>query len=215
MSSFNADIIFKDFEFEREMRNSSYTEKSRHANNLWDEFIRSLSQSDVEIAIKSRNFAAGIKYKHPGLEGAEYFLHPLRVGSIGGLINSADKLISAQVGLLHNIYEVTELERSKIVELFGSTIDSVLWKLTINRKLQSEKEYLETYYGEIAALPQNLGLIKVLDKIDNLFLLGITAAPDVKESYLREVNEYLRPLCEKVAPKMINTLNKIIEHVRY
>ena len=215
MSSFNIDEFFEDFEFERKIRNSSYTEKSSHANNLWDELIRSLNQSDVEIAIKSRNFAAAIKYKHPGLETAEYFLHPLRVGSIGGLISSENKLIAAQVGLLHNIYEVTELERSKIVEFFGSTIDSVLWKLTINRKLQSEKEYLETYYGEIAALPQNLGLIKVLDKIDNLFLLNVTAAPDVKESYLHEVNEYLRPLCEIVAPNMSNTLNKIIEHVRY
>ena len=215
MNSLNLDQYVKSFAFESKIRNANYAEKSHHANNLWDKLISGLNQRDIEFAVEARKFAATINYRHAGLEPAEYFLHPLRVGSLGGLINSENKLISAQVGLLHNIYEVTDLDRSEIVDSFGPTVDSVLSKLTINRKRQSDTEYLGNYYDEIAALPQNLGIIKVLDKVDNLYLLNVTASPAIKEKYLHEVDEYLRPLCEKVAPYLSNALNKIIEHVRY
>jgi (p)ppGpp synthase/HD superfamily hydrolase len=215
MNSLNHDQYINSFEFESRIRNSNYAEKSHHANNLWDKLISGLDQRDIEFAVEARKFAATINYRHPGLEPAEYFLHPLRVGSLGGLINSENKLISVQVGLLHNIYEVTDLDRSQIVDLFGLTVDSVLSKLTIDRKRQPDTGYLGNYYDEITALPQNLGLIKVLDKIDNLYLLNVTASPSIKEKYLQEVDGYLRPLCEKVAPYLSNTLNKIIERVRY
>ncbi len=197
------------------MRNNADGLKVSHAQSLWTKFSSSLNNNDISEISNVRFFAENLTYVHIGLDSSEYFLHPLRVGALAGFSSPQKKVLNATVGLLHNVYEVTSVSQIDIMKNFSASVNDAVLKLTINRELQSNNAYLEEYYSEINNLPFNLGMIKVLDKIDNLFLLDITATPDVKESYLHEVNEYLRPLCEKVAPKMSNTLNKIIEHVRY
>jgi len=205
----------KSFTFESKIRNGAFSEKNKHANRLWKELINVLNDSQIKIVNDTKFLAENIDYRHAGLSPAEYFLHAFRVGSLGGLLNIENRVLATQVGLLHNVYEVTELDRSFIAKHFGLTIDLALHKLTINRKLQTNLEYLSIYYNDIAKLPQNLGIIKIIDKIDNLYSLNITASAIVKERYMHEIDKFLLPLCKTIAPFLLDTLNQAIGHIEY
>jgi len=86
-------------------------------------------------------------------------------------------------------------------------------KLTINREFQLNNAYLEEYYSEINNLPFNLGMIKVLDKIDNLYTLESTATPVQKMKYMEEIRNFVVPLCDNVSPHLSETLKSIVLHL--
>jgi hypothetical protein len=71
------------------------------------------------------------------------------------------------------------------------------------------------YYEGIYNLPFNSGVVKVLDKLDNLYSLNETATPEIKENYLLEIDEYIVPLCKKVAPHILPTLSDTINKVKF
>ena len=60
----------------------------QYVNDLWEKLTKTLSDKEVTQVTATRKFAEAIKYTHSGLSPSEYFLHPLRVGSIAGIIIS-------------------------------------------------------------------------------------------------------------------------------
>jgi len=204
---------FLEFSLESEIRIANYKSQISHAEKLWDVLLSLLARDDAKLATETKDFAANIGYNHPGLTASQYFLHPFRVGALSGIENPSDRVNSTMVGLLHNILEVGTLPRSEIEKKFGAIFVNVLETLTIDRKLQNNKIYLEGYYAQIAELPGNLGVIKVIDKLDNLYSLHRTATPSVKVTYMLEVNNFLVPLCEKVSPHLTNTLKGVVDAI--
>jgi (p)ppGpp synthase/HD superfamily hydrolase len=184
--------------------------QSLYVQALWDDALAILQPEERIRAESALSFARSLTYHHPGLKSREYLLHPMRVASLSCLFNENHKLASIQAGLLHNVYEVAHIERELIAKLYGSEIESVLYTLKIDRERQADRLYLTSYYDSISLLPYNLGIIKVLDKIDNIYTLNLTANTTVKGLYLGEVSDFVIPLCEKVAPFLVSALGNMV-----
>jgi (p)ppGpp synthase/HD superfamily hydrolase len=157
------------------------------------------------------DFAQNVGFQHDGMPSDEYLLHPIRVAALSGLFNREYINLSIQVGLLHNVYELAKIERSEIVYKYGNAVDSALSTLRIDRSKQRNNEYLQNYYTSIGNLPNNLGLVKVIDKLDNLYTLDSTSTKEMKKLYLREVKMFVVPLCNKVSPFLDSPLRELIK----
>ena len=208
------DELFLDFVFENSIRSPESDLRFHYVNELWEKLTKTLNNEEVIQVTSTKKFAESIKYTHSGLSPSEYFLHPLRVGSISGIANPAASVMSSQIGLLHNVYEVTSMKSIEISKKFGKEVDYVISSLTINRKLQSNLTYLTDYYGVIASLPYKLGIVKVIDKLDNLFTLNNTASGEIKEKYLQEITNFVIPLCDFVSPPLSKLLNNVTKWVK-
>lgn len=206
--------LFMDFNYEKMHRSADYNSNFGHAQNLWQSLLKSLTKAERVEAINVRQLAENLKYKHAGLGSKEYFLHPLRVGSIAGIANPEKNILNVQIGMLHNIYEVTDLQKSDVLKIADSEVEKIIAGLTIDRKLQFDSGYLIEYYGTISSFPYKLGIIKVIDKIDNLFTLNTTASSEVKDRYLQEIADYVVPLCDLVSPQLSKLIRNIAEWVR-
>ena len=204
-----------DFNYEKTHRGVDYNSSFSHAQNLWQVLLKSLTKAECVQATNIRQLAENLEYKHAGLGSKEYFLHPLRVGSIAGMANPQKNILSVQIGVLHNIYEVTDLQKSDVLKIVDSGVEKIIAGLTINRKLQFDSGYLIDYYGTISSFPYKLGIIKVIDKIDNLFTLNTTASSEIKDRYLQEIADYVVPLCDSVSPQLSKLIRNIAEWVRF
>lgn len=205
--------VLLDFDYEKKFRDKGNSLRISHAESLWNKFCGTLSQNDMVEVNKVRIFAENLDYTHIGLKSNEYFLHPLRVGAIAGLTSLSKSVLISTIGLLHNVYEVTSVSQSEISKSFGSYVNEAVFKLKINRGLQSNNSYLIEYYSEIKSLPFNLGMIKVVDKIDNLYSLDSTATLSQKSKYLDEIKNFVIPLCDSVSPHLSVTLRSIAAHL--
>ena len=132
---------------------------------------------------------------------------------MGGLLSSNNEVNIAKIGLLHNVYEVGEVEPTTIIEKFGSDTDLALKTLKVDRARQSNHEYLSSYYKAIEQLQGGIGIIKVVDKIDNLYTINLTASHETRINYLIEIEEFVVPLCEKVSPQLTPILLDVIRQV--
>jgi hypothetical protein len=54
-------------------------------------------------------------------------------------------------------------------------------------------------------------MIKVIDKIDNLYSLNITASKAEGVNYLSEAKNYVVPLCDFLCPQISETLIDILQ----
>ena len=213
MTSSGKMSVLDDFLLQREVRAGDIINKSKHSEKLWINLCNNLSLNEVKEIEDTRRFAENLKYVHPGLDSKEYIIHPIRVGSLGGLFSSSNKVNIAKIGLLHNVYEVGVVEPITIIEKFGLGIDLALKTLKVDRVRQLNHDYLSSYYKAIEQLQGGIGIIKVVDKIDNLYTINQTASHGTRVNYLIEIEEFVVPLCEKVSPQLSPILLDIIRQV--
>jgi hypothetical protein len=102
------------------------------------------------------------------------------------------------------------VEPTTIIEQFGQGVHLALETLKVDRDRQPNLQYLSDYYDAIAQLPNGLGIIKVVDKIDNLYTLNLTASSETRLRYLSEIEKFVVPLCEDVSPQISQILLNII-----
>jgi len=210
MYLFDKNTTLGDYHNERDIRVGDMDAKKTHAEQLWTKLCGVLSFDEKIEVEKTRAFAESLHYVHPGLDSKSYLIHPIRVATLSGLLTTQDKILTAKVGLLHNVYEVSEVEPETIIEKFGQDIHLALETLKVDRERQSNLEYLSEYYNAIAQLPNGLGIVKVIDKIDNLYSLNLTATSENRRRYLTEIEKFIVPLCKEVCPQISRTLLDII-----
>ena len=199
------------FEFGKSVRSGDLTSRTSYAYLIWNRLLENLTPLDLIQAKEVLDFAQNVGFQHDGMPSDEYLLHPIRVAALSGLFNREYINLSIQVGLLHNVYELAKIERSEIVYKYGNAVDSALSTLRIDRSKQRNNEYLQNYYTSIGNLPNNLGLVKVIDKLDNLYTLDSTSTKEMKKLYLREVKMFVVPLCNKVSPFLDSPLRELIK----
>ena len=66
--------------------------------------------------------------------------------------------------------------------------------LTVNRKNELKKNYKKNYYKNIKKANKNVIITKILDKLDNLYLLKMNKNLKIKKRYLKEIEDFLMPL---------------------
>lgn len=158
-------------------------------------------------------FAAAVDYHHPGLSPASYLAHPVRVVDLALRVTAPPDVQAGVLSLLHNLYEVSAIGPTVVAEHFGEAIADAISTLTVNREDPS-RAYVERYYAGIAAAPAFVRVVKVLDKLDNLFLLHLNPDAAVKRQYLDDVAEFVVPLAQSCVPALVPYLEALVTECR-
>jgi (p)ppGpp synthase/HD superfamily hydrolase len=183
-----------------------------HSNQLYSMACKFLNKYQKIKIDKAYSFAKKIKYKHGNMSPEIYFAHPKRVSALSMLLYDNNNIDAAILGLIHNVFELTSRDEKEISLLFGSKISKQAFVLTVDRQFQWDRDYKKEYYEKISSGPIESSVIKVLDKVDNLFILGTNPDSEIKYRYLKEIEDYIVPMTSKSIPSLSNYLERLIEY---
>lgn len=198
---------------ERQKRLESRRREGAEAPQVFAAAIRSLSGAGAERLADAYAYAAAIEYRHPGLTSASYLAHPVRVMEMSVRLTNPPDVDAGVLSLLHNLYEVSSVEPPDVAARFGRSIADGISALTVNRAEQSAAQ-VAAYYRALADAPVFVRVVKVLDKVDNLFLLGLNADAQVRDAYLTEVETFVAPLAEDALPHFGPYLAELVDDCR-
>lgn len=117
---------------------------------------------------------AGEKHSEQKVPGttANYLLHisnvAMEVLMAYNYEASFDLDTAIQVAILHDTIEDTDTDFEEIAEKFGVSVAKGVQALTKNETLSSKKEMMLDSLERINALPKEIGLVKIADRITNL-----------------------------------------------
>lgn len=194
------------FENERKLRIKQIKINENYLKDFYKFLIQSCDIKSVSSIKYTIGFAQKLKYNHDGLSDSAYFAHPLRVASLALKYNKPFNLDLVKLCILHNIYELCYVESEEVKCNFGIEIDKYISILTVDRKLQWEKSYKEIYYSKIINSGKIPSVVKVLDKLDNIYLIGNNPSEKIRKLYIKEIYEYIIPMANKQIPILEKTL---------
>ena len=211
----NISDILDDIGLERRRRLQGLLEPDPHALVLWDRAIAALPD-DVERSrlAQALRFAKEIKYHHVGLTSDIYFSHPLRVAALAILISGAQDTGTGVLAVLHNVLEVSDVTVDTLSETFGRSISNQIETLTVDRNVQWDKTYKADYYGKLVAGPLSARVVKIVDKLDNLFVLGLNPDASVRERYLAEIEDFVLPMTAASLPSLTAYMRNLVQDCR-
>ena len=184
----------------------------KKADKDWKAIFQKIEKNkDFENVRLAYNFSKNLKYDHPGLDSHIYFYHPLRVCLLSTKINQNLSSELMTLCLLHNIFETTDIDPSIISKIFGKKIMTQLNILTVDRKNEWEKNYKKNYYENIKKANKNVIITKILDKLDNLYLLKMNKNLKIKKRYLKEIEDFLMPLIKGNLKNLYPYFENLIE----
>ena len=184
-----------------------------HADVLWKKSLTLINDNtEKEKLLNAYKFAQNIKYDHAGLSSEVYFAHPVRVASLAMLKNDKVNIDLGILGLLHNVNELSEHSNLFIEKKFGKKISNMINILTVNRDIQWDLDYKDSYYEKIDNGPLESRIIKVFDKLDNLFVLDLNPDKKIKTQYLNEIIKHVLPMAEKNTPYVYHYMKELVDY---
>lgn len=171
--------------------------------------IKKINKKETKKINFAFNFAKKLKYNHNNSN--LYFSHPLRVANMALMHRKNINLDLVILALNHNILEVTNLSKKKLSELFGEEFYEKVSVLTVNRKLQWNKNYKKKYYKNINDHSYDVRVTKILDKFDNLFIIGLNPNKKIRIKYINEIKEYILPMVKKDIPDIYLYFKKLVK----
>lgn len=164
---------------------------------------------DTQSIYDFYNYIISFEYDHPGLTKELYMTHPIRVAKlvIQFLENFTEKEI--MLALSHNILEVTKIIPNEINDNKLKKLLPYINILTVDRDLQWDDDYKIKYYHEIKKYKLT-SVIKILDKLDNLFLLKNNPSSEIKLKYLNEIKKFIIPLTECHLPICKDLISNLV-----
>ena len=200
---------------ERSAREAFLKEPDDSCERAFEAALRScLSAADQERLRGVDRFARQLPYSHPGQSAKVYYAHPQRVATMYLTVAPDADGIGAGIALVHNVLEVTDTTVDTIRASCGPEIARALEVLTVDRTRQSDPQYRSAYYGVLRGEPRRTGAVKVLDKLDNLFLLSRNPDDAVRSRYLREIEDEVVPLAERALPAVVEYLKELVAYNR-
>jgi (p)ppGpp synthase/HD superfamily hydrolase len=186
-------------------------ESERFSESLWELGMNEISVDDQEHLTKIFCFAASIDYHHVGLSPKAYLAHPTRVAGMTLFLSpNSEKKLLGTISLLHNVLEVSSVSSKKLIEEAGHEVADSIQILTVTRDLQENIDYLNNYYSSIKSTPHSLSVVKIIDKLDNLFMLGLNPDEAVRQRYLNEISHYVLPLVKQFLPQLANYFENLV-----
>jgi len=202
--------VIESIDIERLRRVNSLTNKSPSTLNSWQEALKTYPEEKKAKIQFAFDYGTNIRYNHSGISSELYFLHPIRIATYAAFFSKSKIKNYPILGLLHNIFELTKINKSEIESYFGNTIKEDIETLTVNRKYQWDHQYKKEYYQRIKERSHPCRVVKVLDKFDNLFLLHINPDIDIKKKYLNEIEEYILPMITDNLPELEDYFNELV-----
>jgi len=208
-----SEILFP-IQIERKRRFEGLKKEDSLAFELWDKTIGCFNENDRNKILETFSYAKSINYNHPNISSEIYFSHPVRVATYATLFSEHKNIDYPILGLLHNIYELSEINKAKMTSTFGTKIINEIEVLTVDRNSQWDQEYKKKYYEKINAQSHTCRLVKVLDKLDNLYLLHLNPDNDIKIKYLLEIETHIKPIIENDIPILMTYFNELTENCK-
>ncbi|MGA8028004.1 MAG: hypothetical protein WB992_12750 [Bryobacteraceae bacterium] len=205
----------KVFDIERE-RQRRIANLITGGSNALDGFSQELGRHEwlADGGQRALRFAMATEYRHPGQSSETYLAHPLRVGTLYLEHSPGPCPEGLTLALLHNVLEVGRVERLALEEEFGIWLVKALELLNVDRGQERDAGYKEVYYSRIGEAERHVGEVKVLDKLDNLFLLCLNPDKAVRENYLAEIEQWVLPLAARRVPGVLDSMRALVEDNR-
>lgn len=160
------------------------------------------------------DYARNLDYRHPGQGAALYLAHPLRVTTLYMQLFRPADAPGLATAMLHNVMEVADVGRGELAAVVGEEVAVAVETLTVDRARQWDDDYKRAYYLAIESSPFYVPRVKILDKLDNLFLLCLNPSAATRDAYLREVGLWLIPMTQRVAPQLAAYVEALAEDCR-
>jgi len=203
--------VLRSIEEEREWRRAFINSPDKSVEREFAKAILSIESAEARTNIeKAVGYAQSMDYYHPGQSKEIYLAHPMRVAILYMYLVRPVDTDGVITALLHNVLEVSNVDSNKLACEVGINVAKAVEMLTIDRNQQWEKKYKEGYYAQLEAGPRFVRGVKVLDKLDNLFLLCLNPSDEIRGMYLREIEAWLIPLAERTLPKIVNYLQDLV-----
>lgn len=171
------------------------------------------SGKDYDRILEAYRFAKTIEYTHAGLSPAAYLAHPLRVACLAMRAVKPLDVETVVVALVHNLFEVSGLSIEDMTKSLSRPVANVISILTVDRRLASRTD-TEAYYERLGRAPRPARIVKILDKLDNLFLLCLNPDDAVRSAYLRDVEAFILPMAARDLPELSSYLRFLIDDCR-
>jgi (p)ppGpp synthase/HD superfamily hydrolase len=201
------------FEPEQAMRDKQYLEKNApsRADFMLDLERMHIGETDRGLVMTAFDYGASLDYTERGSTAGGYFMHPVRVTRL--LAGYRDTMDAQAIicALLHNVLETAHADTEELIRVAGPAVVARIQALTIDRQRQQDPVYLAAYYDGIRQA--GAGDVKVVDKMDNLFLLHVAPDADVRRRYIEEIRHHVVPLCQACLPAASSYLDKLIDYV--
>ena len=166
---------------------------------------------NIEKISCALDFSFELEYDHAGLTKEAYLAHPIRVATILSDVLGPAKHEDVVIALLHNVYEVGNTSKDLIVKNFGPIIEGSIANLTVNRKIQWDQQYKDRYYQQLRDGYAGACRVKVVDKLDNIFLINLNSDEEIRKQYLDEIVKYVIPMAADFVPKVQPIFEKAVE----
>lgn len=182
--------IFGDFETERAKKMTSLCSDSSITEKDFIQTLNAYNRNDPAIH-KALEYAKTLDFSKNHLKSS-YLSHPLRLATF--LVQTAPTVSTDHIiiALLHNVPETTEITSGELKKVFGETVGAGIETLVVDRKAVFP-EIQENYYKAIFEKGASLVLVKLLDKLDNLFVLCLNPDDVVRRDYITEIRKELLP----------------------
>jgi SAM-dependent methyltransferase len=164
--------------------------------------------ANLDLIEKAYHFAEESHRGQQRDEGTDYIIHPLRVACI--LLDEL-KITDSNVlcmALLHDVLEDCQVDYTNLEETFGESIASMVKVLTKEdrNRYPSKEERNEEYLKRIKQAPQEIQLIKLADRLDNIRYLHLSPSQEKQLKYYRETCEKYLPLAKEVSSYLYNQM---------
>ena len=107
--------------------------------------------------------------------------------------------------MIHNIFEATDLNEIDLLNYFDNKIIKRVKILKINRERQNLNSYLKTY-SSIKNAHISVSIVKIIDKIDNIFTLCLNPNSSKRKVYLKQIEDFVIPLTKLKLPNVYDYL---------
>lgn len=208
----NKPDYLKNINTERQFRLDGRTSPDPNAIDLWNRALTSIqNREDFGLLNSALEFAKKIEYRHMGMSSEIYFRHPLRTAAFALLCEERQNIDFGIVGLLHNVFELSDTAPEILASVFNESIANQISALTVDRDYQWDLAYKQDYYDGINSNPVSCRVVKIFDKLDNLFVLGLNPDDIIREKYLAEIRTHILAMAERDLPSVFPYLCGLVD----
>lgn len=160
---------------------------------------------------EGKDFFKTIKAVHEAIQlhegqtrrtGEPYIEHPMKVANkLKTLRLNYDNLYAS--ALLHDVLEDCQISEAELKETFGEDICNIVKLLTKDSSIPTG-----LYYKGILSNPFAT-LVKIADRCHNVSTMADAFSREKIESYIKETNDYVIPLCRQAVIKYPEYSNEI------
>ncbi len=201
--------ILDTIENEKIRRVEELEDPQKNYSMLVKDFSEFASEKDQKKIHDFYRLLLKFEYSHPGLDKLAYMAHPIRVARLYISYCENFCIETLKLALAHNLLELTGLDEKDLSQDSLKPISHMIKKLTVDRSRQWDWDYKINYYEQIS-VSSEMSVVKVLDKLDNLYLLSNNPNRKIKLLYLNEIEKFIMPLVSTFVPKLESIISDLV-----